>query len=277
MNTKTQSGNSIPRKLFRAIKNPKKAFDYLWLKINKLDPTSVSDHEAKKFFDNAKAGNEKLFHHVAPRIKTAKTIFDVGANSGYFAKGVIDKGFSGRVCLFEPIPNLLSIAVRTLSGYKNDKIFVNSALGEKYETVNIFLPDDSNIGWITLVEQKATSTKSIPITVTPTFVYASLFLPEFVKIDVEGFELFILRPFLRLISPTYKPTFLVELGWGKTNPHWSEFLTVALELQKQGYKFINLSNGPRNMTFDDLASLNETIDVLIEAEIQNPKPTPPQP
>jgi hypothetical protein len=70
---------------------------------------------------------------------------------------------------------------------------------------------------------------------------------------------------------------LVELGWGKTNPHWSEFLTVALELQKQGYKFINLSNGLRNMTFDDLASLNETIDVLIEAEIQNPKPTPPQP
>jgi FkbM family methyltransferase len=182
-------------KLFRAIKNLKnlkKAFNYLCRKIIKLDPTSVSDLEAKSFFDNYKAGNEKLFHHVAPRIKTAKTIFDVGANSGYFSKGLIDKGFSGRVILFEPIPNLISIAVRTLSGYKNDKIFVNSALGEKYETVNIFLPDDSNIGWITLVKSKATSTKSIPITVTPTFEYASLFLPEFVKIDVEGFELFIL-------------------------------------------------------------------------------------
>jgi FkbM family methyltransferase len=267
-------------KLFRAIKNLKnlkKAFNYLCRKIIKLDPTSVSDLEAKSFFYNYKAGNEKLFHHVAPRIKTAKTIFDVGANSGYFSKGLIDKGFSGRVILFEPIPNLISIAVRTLSGYKNDKIFVNSALGEKYETVNIFLPDDSNIGWITLVKSKATSTKSIPITVTPTFEYASLFLPEFVKIDVEGFELFILRPFLRLISQTYKPTFLVELGWGKKNPHYSEFLTVASELQKQGYKFINCSNGPHDMTFDDLANLNETTDVLIEAEIQNPKPTSPPP
>lgn len=197
--------NSFLHKFLRTINDPDKLFNTIWLKLKKLDPISVSDVDAKKFFKMAQKSNEILFEAVAPRIKNAKTIFDVGANSGYFTKGLIDKGFKGRVCLFEPIPNLMSIAVRTLAEYKNDKIFVNSALGEKSDTLNIFLPEDSNIGWITLVESKATSTKSIQVTVTPTLEIAKLFLPEFVKIDVEGFELFVIRPFLSLISPSYKP------------------------------------------------------------------------
>ena len=261
---KNQSNNKFLHKFLISIKNPKKFLNYLWLKNNKLDPMSISDIDAKKFFQMAQKSNDKLFEVAASRIKTAKTIFDIGANSGYFTKGLIEKGFSGRVCLFEPIPNLMSIAVKTLSIYKNDKVFVNSALGEKHDILDIFLPDNSNIGWITLVESKATSSKSIQVTVTPTLEYAALFLPEFVKIDVEGFELFVMRPFLDLISPTYKPTFLVELGWGRSNPYWPEFLNVASELKSNGYNFINLSDGHQTMTIDDLKTLDKTIDVLIE-------------
>jgi len=253
------------RKLRYTINNPGKVLNYLHLKLNQLDPTSVSDIDAKRFFEKAEKGNKKLFKAIAPRIKMAKTIFDVGANSGYFTKGLIEKGFKGRVCLFEPVPNLISIAVRTLAEFKNDKIFVNSALGESNCILDIFLPEDSNIGWITFVKSKATSTKSIKVTVKSTLEYASLYRPEFIKIDVEGFELFVMRPFLSLISSTYKPTFLVELGWGRTNPHWPEFLNVASQLKANGYNFINLSDRQNPiMTIDQLRALDKTIDVLIE-------------
>ncbi len=61
-----------------------------------------------------------------------------------------------------------------------------------------------------------------------------------------------------------QPAFLVELGWGRTNPHWPEFLDVAAQLKANGYNFINLSDGYRTMTIDELKTLDTTIDVLIE-------------
>jgi FkbM family methyltransferase len=265
MKPQNLSGGNFMKRLFSTAKSPKIVFNYIWLKLRKIDPASVSFSDAKRFFETQKFGNERLFEAIEARVRTAKTVFDIGANSGYFSKGLIERGFTGRIILFEPIPNLISIAVKTLSQYKNDKIFVNSALGERREILNLFVSDDSNIGWNTLVKSKATSTKSVQVSVTPTLEYASLFRPELVKIDIEGFEVFVLRPFLELISPTYRPSFLVELGWGKNNPHWTEFLTVASQLYAQGYKITDLSKEHRVMTLDELRNLEKTIDVLIEA------------
>jgi FkbM family methyltransferase len=233
-------------------------------RLGKLDPLLVNDSQAKKFFDIWKSDNTKLLNSVQKHIKRSNTIFDVGTNSGFFSKGILESGYKGRLVLFEPIPNLISIAVRTLSEFTNEKIFVNAALGESADVIDIFLPKNSNIGWITLVKEKADSKRCVKVLVDDTKKYVDYFKPDFVKIDIEGYELFVLRPFLEFISDSYKPTFLVELGWGVTNPNWASFIKVAEEFKSKGYKFVKVSGEPANMDISDLAELNHTIDVLIE-------------
>ena len=131
------------------------------------------------------------------------------------------------------MPNLLSIGVQTLAPFNIEKIFINAALGEECGTIELFLPHDSNIGWITAVKEKARTGKRINAKMESTKKHAEIYWLDLVKIDVEGFELFVLRPFLDLISAEYKPDFLVELGWGVSNPHWKEFILLANELQKR--------------------------------------------
>ena len=84
------------------------------------------------------------------------------------------------------------------------------------------------------------------------------------KVDVEGFEVFVLRPFLELITDSYRPTFLVELGWGRENPNWVEFMTVVEKLNEMKYLFFEADASRRRLSVDDLKKLNKTTDVIIE-------------
>ncbi len=74
------------------------------------------------------------------------------------------------------------------------------------------------------------------------------------KIDVEGYELFVLRPFLDFIDQTYRPEFLVELGWGKSNPNWPDSCPVAAELVARGYRFLNARDTTAELSLSDLAA-----------------------
>lgn len=143
-------------------------------------------------------------------------------------------------------------------------VFINAALGETNEQIFFYLPNDSNIGWITAVASKAKSSKAILCDVNSTAEKILEFKPGFVKIDVEGFETFVLSPFLDFINKKYQPTFLVELGWGKSNPHWIKFLDFAKRIHEKGYVIRYAKNYDVTLNMNDLESLNKTIDVIIQ-------------
>lgn len=227
-----------------------------------LDPRSVTPEQAERFFVNEKH-NKVAVDLMKPFINKASLIFDVGSNSGYFSKEILEAGFFGTIVLFEPIPNLMSISVQALSRYSSEKIFVNSALGEHEGEVNLHMPHDSNIGWITAVSEKARSDETISVRVSDASRYARLYRPEFIKIDVEGYEVFVLRPILPLIGEGYRPAFYVELGWGVSNPHWSAFLIAADHLCKQGYCFYLVEESLKEIDLTYLHSLDHTVDVFM--------------
>ena len=140
--------------------------------------TRVSTEEqAKDFFVGFAAENSKLVEKCLPYIAKSSTVFDVGANAGYFSEEILKTGFKGQLVLFEPIPNLLSIAINTLAEYENPKIFVNAALGEAQGNLELFLPNNSNIGWITAVREKTKNAKSIIVTVSSTLYFVEKYRP----------------------------------------------------------------------------------------------------
>ena len=247
------------------IKLPSYLFYLVYLKFSKLDPMTVSNFQSKIYFRMAAPGNNLIIENTYKYVIAANTVFDIGSNAGYFAKGLCERGYTGKLCLFEPVPNLLSISVNTLKDFKVEKIFINSALGDTDGEMELFLAQNSNIGWNTFVHQKTNSGKSIKITIEDTYKYIKLFSPEFLKIDVEGYEFFILTRIIDLISTSYKPTFVVELGWGISNPHWSDFLILASKFQEIGYHFYSLTEPDKVLSLFDLKHLDRTMDVILTA------------
>jgi FkbM family methyltransferase len=232
-------------------------------KFNPLDPLSVTPKDAASFFRSQEKANLKLFKALSPAMQTASTVFDVGANCGFFTKGLLSASpnFRGRVVLFEPIPHLLDLAKLALATCDNLD-FENTALGEYDGDIEIYLPTDGNIGWITAVRGKANAKVPFTARVSDTKRFISKYKPEVVKIDVEGYELFVLRPFLSFINTQYRPTFLVEVGWGKTNPNWSGFLLIADQLAMHGYVFRSVDGSVLSMT--DIQDIDATTDILIQ-------------
>ena len=124
-------------------------------KLFPLDPHSVSSKQAASFFHSQAPANVQLFNALSPAMKSASTVFDVGANSGFFKKGLLSRfpNFNGRVVLFEPIPHLIEVA-RTVLADRTNLDFENTALGEYDGDIEMYLPSDGNIGWITAVRSK---------------------------------------------------------------------------------------------------------------------------
>jgi hypothetical protein len=57
----------------------------------------VNRKQSKYFFELAKPTNNHLITHLKDEIISAECIFDIGANVGCFAKGILDVGFVGRM------------------------------------------------------------------------------------------------------------------------------------------------------------------------------------
>lgn len=228
-------------------------------------PLAISTKQASKFFKKYDRENEALVESVATMLATAETVFDIGANAGHFSKKILLSGYSGRIILFEPIDNLLSIAVQTVAFSSNEKIFINCALGEASGTITLYLPHDYNIGWITAVTEKEKSGKAVEARLSDTTYYIEMFKPDFIKIDVEGYEVHILEPFLRSVTATYRPGFLIELGWGSSSPNWDRFLSVANGFIKKGYQFVSADSRHQELQLADLEAMTKTADVILRS------------
>jgi FkbM family methyltransferase len=258
---------TLAKKVSKAVADPALALHYLRYKVLgeffRLDPKTVTRDQAEQFF--FRSGNVELVRQISPFFEKATTIFDVGGNVGFFSREVLKTGYKGRLVIFEPIPHLMSLSVETLAEYTSQKLFINAALGEASGEIEMFFAKGSNIGWITAVKEKADNNETVKCAMVSTSDYIRGFRPEFIKIDVEGFELFVLRPLLTLIGD-YRPAILCELGWGKSNPNWAEFLIVVEAFAAKGYKFLAADGSKRKMQLAEVAALTQTTDVLIVPE-----------
>ena len=140
---------------------------------------------------------------------------DIGANVGLmslFASQLV--GVSGQIHGFEPVPGLHSIFSASIraNGFRN--VFPHRlALGSREEQRQIFEHPEVNRGSSSLMEW-GDKVQGVPVSVSTLDSFVSASLPgkriALAKIDVEGWELEVLKGGLGLLLGPYRPALCIE-------------------------------------------------------------------
>ncbi|GAB3641925.1 FkbM family methyltransferase [Spirosoma arcticum] len=147
------------------------------------------------FYDRMMAGRREKFYKTL--IKPGDLCFDVGANIGN--RTAIFLNLNAKVVAVEPQPTCVQTLTRRFS---NQIKIVPKGLGSEEGQLPIHIGSNSTLSsfseeWIDNVQDrfanyKWTETLMVPITTLDQLI-ATYGVPAFCKIDVEGFELQVLR------------------------------------------------------------------------------------
>jgi FkbM family methyltransferase len=144
-------------------------------------------------------------HFLSERIKPGSICFDVGANVGAYVLQLAHwTGSTGTVVGFEPNP----LAVEVLSahvqfnGFERIVAIEKSAIGSSSGTTTMFCSDAD--GMSRLAEQNrlldSTERITVPVITIDDFCARTGLEPDWILIDIEGFELAALRGAARTIE-----------------------------------------------------------------------------
>jgi FkbM family methyltransferase len=170
-----------------------------------------------QFYSTAKRKqHQKMLKFYSQLIKSGDMCFDVGANVGNRTQVFIDLG--AKVIAIEPQDICLK-RLDHLFGNNENIIIVGKAVGETEGYADISICEDANTistlseSWKNngrfAGEFQWTETKSVSVT-TLNKLIDSYGLPRFCKIDVEGFELPVIKGLTKLI-PYISFEFSIEL------------------------------------------------------------------
>ncbi len=151
-------------------------------------------------------------------VKRGDVVLDVGANVGYFTQLFSDLvGSRGQVHAFEPVPATFELLSKNVTHSPNRKnVFSNCmALGDRDEETTIFIPN-GDVGQAALARHQTGSWTSdriqaIRVQLMRLDGYADrLSRVNFVKCDVEGAELMVLRGGMATLR-RFKPMIFLEV------------------------------------------------------------------
>lgn|GEM_PF-1462148 len=171
---------------------------------------------------------EVVQHWFISQLKPDDNVWDIGANVGQWAICCARAVPRGRVCLFEPQPDLARLLRKTLlaNGFEHADVLC-LALGDKDGEALLYVGvDDSSVSSLhPRADNLPVQSSGLPVQVASSsgIVREGLApLPQAVKLDAEGAELAILRGFdqpiwdsLRLLMVEVHPLLLPEMGGSK--------------------------------------------------------------
>jgi FkbM family methyltransferase len=168
--------------------------------LKKIIPASFIEklkYKKEELFDRKKKRNRKNFYSSI--IRDGDTVFDVGANMGNRVEAFVAAG--AKVIAIEPQSKCVDHLRKKFS--KNNVIVIAKGLGAEVGIKEFYLSDTSTLStfstdWINTVkagrfkEHQWKKTAQIHVTTLDNLIqdYGK---PRFIKIDVEGFELEVLK------------------------------------------------------------------------------------
>lgn len=124
---------------------------------------------------------------LAESIRAGDTVWDVGANVGYYVVQFAERvGPMGRVLAFEPSPSNFSKLTQACAGLANVHLH-NIGLGDKPGRFP-FAQGIDDLGATSRIMDGGAGSQFVEIGVADTLIDQGLDLPAVVKIDVEGYE-----------------------------------------------------------------------------------------
>ncbi len=175
---------------------------------------------------------------LLPRfVHTGDTVVDVGANHGMYAYHLSQLvGPTGRVNAFEPLSTNLQILRHTIKSLGLDNVTVRpQGCGENNEWVEFYVPVEGGVPQFAQARPGISGEHfNCEIVRMEDVIKTQV---TFIKIDVEGAELFVLRGAERILHES-RPTILFEAS-GATREFGYEQDAVFDFLREHGYKFFS--------------------------------------
>jgi FkbM family methyltransferase len=183
---------------------------------------------------------------VARFLKPGMTVLDIGAHKGLYSLISASKvGPSGRVFAFEPSPRERKRLKHHiyLNRYRNVSVF-DFALGESEGSADLFVVQGTETGCNSLrppdVEQPVQPVR-VPVKVLDEVLRdGRISNVDFIKLDVEGAELGVLRGATQLLSGPRQPVILCEVQDLRTAPWGYAAKNIIEYVCNFGYSWFEL-------------------------------------
>tara|TARA_B100000963_G_scaffold357254_1_gene378992 strand:- start:735 stop:1394 length:660 start_codon:yes stop_codon:yes gene_type:complete len=211
------------------------------------------------FYRNHKKNCERIIQKHINLIPNNGIIFDIGSNLGMFSEVLLDIYPNIQIHAFEPVKEYYEYSIKKLELPKNNVKINNFGLSNKSEEKYIFIDSKENTnnpGWNTYIQektqQKMNKIKTKLKTLNEYCLDNNITQIDFIKIDTEGFEAYVLDGFLDTLKILEKkPYMLIEIGWGSKHPHFNFSKKIFDELYKLGYvsENINFLKGTSDILF----------------------------
>lgn len=172
-------------------------------------------------------------------LKPGDSFIDVGANIGLMSLAAAATVLGqGKIHAFEPFPSTMGILERNKTLNKFDQIEIHPyALAAKNEKVIIY-PEKGNRGGASIINHQNESGVEIETKMLDDFNFPSI---DLIKIDVEGFELEVLKGAEESILRS-RPKLIVEVSNERSNSGSAEEIFNWLN-QLDIYHFYKLKKG----------------------------------
>jgi|TARA_B110000114_G_scaffold184059_1_gene226803 FkbM family methyltransferase len=173
----------------------------IYLKIFKILNILIS-YNAKVYYSFFKYGTSPSFEHIKifKNIDDKSTFVDVGANRGQFSLLIHYLYPKNKIIAYEPLKSEFSILKNIFKNTKNIKLF-NLAVGSEKKSVNIYQTEKEDSS--SLLKPGKLQLKYFPKTYVKKILKTKMIKlnthiknlkkPAFLKIDVQGYELEVLK------------------------------------------------------------------------------------
>ncbi len=212
----------------------KKIFQSFGILIRKYNP--ATSEELRRI---------KLLQHY-----NIDLVFDIGANKGQYAMGIMDAGYTNKIVSFEPLSSVHSIIEQESKKFENWKVAPRCAIGAKKEEIEINISANSVSS--TLLNMLDSHIEGAPeskiigkekVQVFPLDEIGEGFTGNckniFLKIDVQGFEQEVLKGAEKMIAKAKGIEMEISLIPLYENQSW--LLPQVLDyMQQKGFQLTSI-------------------------------------
>lgn len=215
---------------------------------------------SRLFFIFYKTGLLRLNRHfdchyyIRHLIRKGDHVVDIGANFGYYTVLFSDLVKTGSVYAVEPVELYRSILKKNIGRRKNVEIFPFALGDENKENIQMGIPgkDISRHGLTRIMDTGESNAKTFSVAMrNPLELFSGIEKINYIKCDVEGYEMHIIPILLPLIQKHHPIIQIETSGENKIN-------LISL-LENTGYKTYYVKgddllplNSPRQEHFGDL-------------------------
>ncbi|MBI2258841.1 MAG: FkbM family methyltransferase [Flavobacteriia bacterium] len=195
------------------------------------------------------------FDQLMSLSKDSKVIFDIGANIGFTALNMATLSKNAIVYAFEPDSfNFNKLESNFMLNNLNNLIILNFGLGDEEDKFKLAIVTPDNLGGNSIDNSATENFSWVEIKRLDAFVESNdIKSLDLIKIDVEGFELNVLKGAEKIIKE-HLPTMFIEVDDNNLKNHDSSAKELIIFLEKFYTNIFDAESKKKITSYDDFTN-----------------------